>query len=109
MVGKLWQGEHWTAVQDSFAWKVHALFQHGHLRQEAFVGGKCLLSWPSPPPLYHIVARLGLPLEPLDLKDLVDVVKASLAGEDLRECMLLPHVILHLLDLIPVVPLLVGA
>lgn len=85
MIGELELSGHHPAVEVPLAWKVHALFQNWHLSHQSILERKRLLPGSPSASLYHVIPRLGLPLKPLDLQNLVDVIQVLLGSEDLGE------------------------
>lgn len=92
VIGELELSGYQARVKVPLAGKVHALFQNWHLSRQAVLQGKRPLPGSPPASLDHVIPRLGLPLKPLDLQNLVDVIQVLLGGEDLGVGARFPHV-----------------
>lgn len=82
----------------SFAGKVNAFFQNGHLVSGVFVKGEGLLPRTPPPLLDKVIACLWLSLQPLGFQDLVHVIQVLLCGQDLGVVAHLAHLALDCFD-----------
>lgn len=88
--------ERWSLT--SFAGKVNAFFQNGHLVSGVFVEGEGLLPRAPPPLLDEVIACLWLSLQPLGFQDLVHMIQVLLRGQDLGVVAHLAHFALDRFD-----------
>lgn len=78
----------------SFAGKVNAFLQNGHLVSGIFIKGERLLTWTAPPLLDKVIACFWLSLQPLGFQDLVYMIQVLLCGQDLGVVTHLAHLTL---------------